>query len=330
MLRIAAMVLIVILHLIQNDERFGGLLAERSFDSGSMVGLKLFANIGVSLFALITGYFGVRFSYRKVFSLMFKTWFYSLLFTVGFFLMGMVSLRDLAATTIPLSSHWYITAYIMLMMVCLFAGEKINAIPQGQFKTWLIVGFPMLYICSWLKFDIGTSVILLTYLYCLARYIARFQPINRGGVKRLLCLSLVLFIGAWAILMQTRSAVLFKLLGANYSPIVLLLSVSILLWTVSGKSVNSAKVNHLAGHSLAVYLISETRPVRDWLLSVQHAFDYKATYIVLFAIAVYLACSIIDRWLSPIETALSGRIFNLLKKIRNKIYECNKDNGLLP
>ena len=77
LLRIGAMLLIVVLHLIQNDIRFNNVLSDHSFNSACLVGLKLFANIGVSIFALITGFFGISPSYRKLFALVFKTWFYT-------------------------------------------------------------------------------------------------------------------------------------------------------------------------------------------------------------------------------------------------------------
>lgn len=183
LLRAVAMLLIVTLHLIQNDVRFQNVLTERSFDNGCMLGLKLFANIGVSIFALITGYFGMKFSSRKLFALLFKTWLFTLTFTFAFFLCGGATVKDLAHSMIPLHTHWYIDAYIILMMICSFANDKINSISKEQFKTWLLIGFPLLYVCFWLHFDIGTSVVLLLYLYCLARYIARFQPVIMGGVN---------------------------------------------------------------------------------------------------------------------------------------------------
>ena len=69
------------------------------------------------------------------------------------------------------------------MMICMFAGDKINSISKERFKVWLLVGFLLLYVFFWLSFDIGTNVILVLYLYCLARYIARFQPVKMGGGK---------------------------------------------------------------------------------------------------------------------------------------------------
>lgn len=182
LLRIGAMLLIVVLHFIQNDDRFSYVLSDHSFNSACLIGLKLFANIGVSIFALITGFFGISPSYRKLFALVFKTWFYSVCITLVFLLCGCSHLKELVTVMIPLNSgHWYINAYVILIMVCSFAGDKINQVSKGQFKTWLLIGFILLYVFFWLSFDIGTNVILVMYLYCLGRYIARFQPLMGGG-----------------------------------------------------------------------------------------------------------------------------------------------------
>lgn len=182
LLRIGAMLLIVVLHLIQNDDRFNYVLSDYSFNSACLIGLKLFSNIGVSIFALITGFFGISPSYRKLFALVFKTWFYSVCITFVFLLCGCSHLKELVTVMIPLNSgHWYINAYVILIMVCSFAGDKINQVSKGQFKTWLLIGFTLLYVFSWLSFDIGTNVVLVMYLYCLGRYIARFKPLMGGG-----------------------------------------------------------------------------------------------------------------------------------------------------
>lgn len=316
LLRIGAMLLIVVLHLIQNDDRFNYVLSDNSFNSTCLVGLKLFANIGVSIFALITGFFGILPSYRKLFALVFKTWFYSVCFTFVFILCGCSHLKELVTVMIPLNSgHWYINAYVILIMVCSFAGDKINQISKEQFKNWLLIGFVLLYVFLWLSFDIGTNVVLVMYLYCLGRYIARFKP-HVGG--RLLSISFSVFILALGVLYLTGSQVILKLLGSNYSPIVLLLSVSVFMFVVLKKSIDVSIVNIIAHRSLAVYLISEIHLVRKALLTLQYSFDYNVLFIVCFAICIYIFCFFIDWFLSPIETYFRKWTFNILSIIVNK------------
>lgn len=316
LLRIGAMLLIVVLHLIQNDDRFNYVLSDHSFNSACLIGLKLFSNIGVSIFALITGLFGISPSYRKLFALVFKTWFYSVCITFVFLLCGCSHLKELVTVMIPLNSgHWYINAYVILIMVCTFTGDKINQISKDQFKIWLLIGFTLLYVFFWLSFDIGTNVVLVMYLYCLGRYIARFQP-HVGG--RLLSISFSVFILALGVLYLTESQVILKLLGSNYSPIVLLLSVSIFMSVAFKKSIDVSTVNIIAHRSLAVYLISEIHPVRKTLLALQYSFDYNVIFIVCFAISIYISCFFIDWLLSPIETYFRNWTFHILSIIIKK------------
>lgn len=316
LLRIGAMLLIVVLHLIQNDNRFNYVLSDHSFNSACLIGLKLFSNIGVSIFALITGFFGISPSYRKLFALVFKTWFYSVSITFVFYICGCSHLKELVTVMIPLNSgHWYINAYVILIMLCTFTGDKINQISKGQFKIWLLIGFTLLYVFFWLSFDIGTNVVLVMYLYCLGRYIARFQP-HVGG--RLLSISFSAFILALGVLYLTGSQVIFKLLSSNYSPIVLLLSVSIFMSVAFKKRIDFSIVNIIGYRSLAVYLISEIHPVRKALLALQYSFDYNVLFIVCFAIGIYMSCFFIDWFLSPIETYFRNRAFHISSIIIKK------------
>lgn len=317
LLRIGAMLLIVVLHLIQNDDRFNYVLSDHSFNSACLIGLKLFSNIGVSIFALITGFFGISPSYRKLFALVFKTWFYSVCITFVFLLCGCSHLKELVKVMIPLNSgHWYINAYVILIMVCTFTGDKINQISKGQFKIWLLIGFTLLYVFFWLSFDIGTNVVLVMYLYCLGRYIARFQP-HVGG--RLLSISFSVFILALGVLYLTGSQVILKLLSSNYSPIVLLLSVSIFMSVAFKKRIDVSIVNIIAYRSLAVYLISEIHPVRKALLALQYSFDYNVEFIVCFAICIYMVCIFIDWFLSPIERYFNNKIFCIFSILKERI-----------
>lgn len=130
-----------------------------------------------------------------------------------------------------------------------------------------------------------------------------------GG--RLLSISFSVFILALGVLYLTGSQVILKLLSSNYSPIVLLLSVSVLMSVVFKKSIDVSIVNIIAHRSLAVYLISEIHPVRKALLALQYSFDYNVLFIVCLAIGIYMSCFFIDWFLSPIETYFRNRAFHI-------------------
>lgn len=177
--------LIITLHMIQCDSRFSSLVNNFSVNSFSIIYLKLLANSGVSLFALITGYFGIKFSYKKIFELIFKTWLYSLIITTIFYLSGNMPLTSYVRYFIPLNSgHWYISAYVILSLLIIpFAGDKINTLPINKHFQWLAVGGIVLYVFFWLSFDIGTDVVLILYLYCLGRIVCKLKENNKINLK---------------------------------------------------------------------------------------------------------------------------------------------------
>lgn len=187
LLRIFSMVMIIMLHLIQNDIRFHTLLSTNSINNFSIISLKLFSNAGVSLFALITGYFGLKFSTQKLFNLIFKTWLYSLTIVLIFYFLGNLEFKDVVRHLIPLNSgHWYISAYVILLLLTPFWSDKIDTLPLKKHLNWLIISGIILYVFFWLSFDIGTNATLIIYLYFLGRFIYKMKALRNTDVKKTL------------------------------------------------------------------------------------------------------------------------------------------------
>ena len=349
LLRIVAMVLIITLHMIGGDSRYPTLIFDFSWNSYSILWLKLLANNGVSLFALITGYFGIRFTSRKLFSLVFLMYGYVILISTVFFVCGEIPLKQYVRCFIPMNSgHWYINAYIYLMLIIHLFGNKIDELSLKEHFRWLFVTAITIYIFGWLSFSIGTSILLLMFLYLLGRYIFKLSqytrlnvPICKGGGKSqdhgincihfnfrtlfsnhrfYVILSLFLLSVLVLFVLYTKNAVLLKLLGSNYSPLILFISVSLFVCVIKIPKFTNGFINRLSGSALIAYIISETGPMKAFLLKTLSELDYNVGMILLFSVSIYVACFFINCVLSKIEKRMEAISFEFTMKVLKKIF----------
>jgi Acyltransferase family. len=122
LLRIISMIFIVILHF--NGFGFKYLTHLPSFFSQiQFVFLSAFESvfiIGVNLFVLISGYYGIKLSIKSIYNIFFTCLFYSvLIYMVKYVLLGDYgTLKDLIKAFLPISKQWwFITIYFCLMLI---------------------------------------------------------------------------------------------------------------------------------------------------------------------------------------------------------------------
>lgn len=348
LLRIVAMVLIITLHMIGGDSRYPNLVSGFSWNSYSLLCLKLLANNGVSLFALITGYFGIKFSNRKLFSLVFLMYGYVILIYTVFFVCGEVPLKQYVRCFIPMSSgHWYINAYIYLMLIIRMFGNKIDVLSVKEHFQWLFVTAITIYIFRWLSFDIGTSLILLMFLYLLGRFIFKLSQCNQTETFKCgksldrrnkiiykqnylqsmftnhrfyFILSLFLLLVLVFVVLYTNNAVLLKLLGSNYSPLILFISISLFVCVIKMPQFSNTLINKLSGGALVAYIISETGPMKAFLLKALSLLDYNVGMILSFSVCVYVVCFLINCILSKLEKRTEDKLYEFTMKVLKRIF----------
>ena len=183
LLRLLLMFLIVIHHAIVHGLGLRGLASadatEVAIRSGDMALFCLangFCIVAVNAFVLISGYFGIRPSKRKVLGLLLAMLFYTLLFTTGYYLMR----GDLkhAVSSLLLLSHsryWFLTDYFFLL--CFAAPLNLFFERCGRRETGLFV-LSLLVISSYFGFvwghaanTNGYTLLQFIMLYALGRYV---------------------------------------------------------------------------------------------------------------------------------------------------------------
>ncbi|MBS5141811.1 MAG: acyltransferase family protein [Firmicutes bacterium] len=98
-------------------------------------------NVGVSVFVLISGFYGIRRNKNKIVTLWTTVAFYSVVSAmVGYVLMG-ESVKSLLTAAIPISTnrYWFISCYIILMLFAPYINRFIESTSQPHFTRLLVL-----------------------------------------------------------------------------------------------------------------------------------------------------------------------------------------------
>ena len=112
-LRIISIILIVSMHILGNTFHTSNLL-NKEF----ILFVNTLGNTGVTLFILISGYFGIRFNTHKFFKMLVVVWFYSIVSYLieTIWLHTPHTWTGLASSLLPILSkkYWFMTCYVVL------------------------------------------------------------------------------------------------------------------------------------------------------------------------------------------------------------------------
>ena len=213
----------------------------------------------VNAFILLSGWFGIKFSFKRLFSFIFQVLFFS-------FILVLLPSRQghgmkLFVDIFTLNQYWFVRAYIILFILSPLLNLFAEQAPKTVFRNVLIAFFVMQTICAYISnsawFEDGFSPIPFIGLYLLARYIRIHQPAF-SSLKKEHDLSIYLGI---ALLLTVLSIVLFRWFGTggrmfNYTnPLVIATSVFFVLFFSKLRIKNSQVINWIAISSVGAYLL---------------------------------------------------------------------------
>lgn len=270
--------------------------------------------VGVNVFVLISGWFGIRPKKSSFFNLIFQVLFYS----VGLYiLMYALGSRLPALKAIQVlwfgSGYWFVPAYIILYVLSPVLNAFIEKSEKNDIAKFLWVFFTLELIYGWAfddfaNFDGGYSTISFVGLYILARYLRIYQPsITKWSIGKMSLFYVVIcFTGALITLVSLLSGIPFlaehvygKMLIYT-SPFVVVPSVLLVLM-FSKMEFTSKAINWLASSCFAIYLIHQHLMVRPYYIrACKQIFDnYNGLsymgMIILFLLIVALASILVDK-----------------------------------
>lgn len=349
-LRIIAMLFIVLHHLTINNI---GLSAIETHIDPSLISqylgtsfLDCFFIIGVNVFFLLSGYFGIKLKLGKIFRLLFKLyvfWILSALIAQAAGVSDFESWTDcIIKCLISPSEYWFVLAYIALCLlspVLNLLAEKLNS--KGAFYFVFlsllfccVIGFIADYYYPIMGTNKGYSPLwaAIVYLY------GRLMKIHRFGANR----SSAFWFAAYVVLTLLNYTVVAPIIAFSdfgswawlmYSynnPLVVASSVAFFcIFSSCKKQIvgNAGKIVSFFGeHSFAVYILHCNNPLlsryRAFFINLFTQEQLYAKFLVLLpnAVLIFVIGVFIDALYDLTAGKLFGKLADVLDKFLVKIY----------
>lgn len=271
-----------------------------------------FALVCVNVYILISGYFGIRLRWRSVLSLLFMIVFWRILVSATVFLTQVepVSLTYALKCAIPTYRDWFVTHYLLLMLVAPLLNRFIERQSTRSLLLYALAFTVFQWIFSW-SFDImrwfrhGNSVFSFAGLYvigaCMHRLKAETTLKARNPIAWYAGISLAAAAGMFAVTYYAVPVPRAVDMFMAYNGVNVMLGSVALFLVFERTRFTSATVNSLAGSAFAVYLMHMhplAKPLyKDVCLYLYNNFDLAAylLFISLFIVGVFATAIAIDR-----------------------------------
>lgn len=182
LLRIIAMFLVLMIHANRWDVKYPTLDAiNQPLSTGIVIGIQTLCCICVNVFILISGWFGIHFSFRGMFRFIFQCFFF--LFGIYFIMVitgiRKIDLQGIAGCLCLLKWNWFIKAYLLLYILSPILNRFLETTNRKELERVLILFYGFQTVYGWLTnaayfFEWGLSVTSFVGLYLLAQYIRRW------------------------------------------------------------------------------------------------------------------------------------------------------------
>lgn len=302
--------------------------------------LTSLTSLQVNIFILISGWFGIHTTPKKIIGFYLLCAFYGVftyLLSLGFG--HSFSFRDLAISFMPFSAlggWWFAKAYLYLLLLAPLFNKAIEYMSKREFLYVLLVLVLInSYFGFFFKLDInkdGNNFMQLMYVYFIGRYLALYQNVDKLKLRK------------WTSIISVGSVALYAavwLLNDNYlhlvKPYTFLLRNN--LWSVFNSIViflffttlrfESKSINWLAKGAFAVYLVHESvwiAPIwRKCLTDIYYSYTPFLIWLVVAAIFVvyFFGVLCLDHLrvliTNPIEESLDEWCAKIIMHIKKRI-----------
>ena len=284
LLRIVSMVFVVILH---ENQVLGG---------GGFIGniLESLAIVAVNAFVLLSGWYGIKLSLKKMFALLFQVFFFSGLFLVIQLITGTHQsiFRELL-DIVTLRQYWFVGAYILLMILAPALNAFAGNADKKSFLLVLILFYVIQTVLSYINnspwYQDGFSPLPFAGLYLLARYMRIHVPRHPRQAVSLLCyLFISVFMAGTSLFLMTRYGTQGRMF--NYTnPLLVASSVFFFLCFVPHRYYRSS-INWISSSVFAVYLLQMNpyfldnhfkRIVSGWIGDSMYVVFAKAALLII-------------------------------------------------
>lgn len=282
--------------------------------------------IGVGCFVLIFGYFMVEkhITVKKILRLVGEVWFYS----IGIWAIWSICelykhnmnwidcLKEAKYAFFPIltSHYWFVTAYLILMILSPFFNKLVFSLNQTEYKC-LLISVTMIFVILEGGFPnvfpgMSDGRLMPVFLmYLIAGYIKRFRKAKKNNARKhwmvAFAFYLLLFASFYFItLLGIKSNNQFLLADRYFyrelnSPLTVVICIEMFIAIIETDISYNRLINTIAGCTFGVYLIHSNR----WMLGILSKLfpiyeEKRSLYIFLYSVLafliIYAFCTIID------------------------------------
>lgn len=297
LLRIFSMILIVLVH--SNFSILGavteGEVAQNSFRAFGRILFEQMCIVGVNVFVLISGYFGICPTKKKFFKLAFQILFWAGLSAMVGLMSGVdVPLKSIAKSFWLGGEYWFVPEYVALFAFSPVVNKFIEYSSRKEFYIVLISFFAIEFFYGWLgnmaSYKSGYSFASFIGLYLLGRYINLYPGKLCNFARRIdlllyLILSVIPAIVSYVTIMKMRK----DFATTSYtSPFVVFAALFLFLYFTK-LNLTSRSINWTAASVFSIYLFHQHPSIVPLFNSV----FLKLNYVVNESLLLYILCSIV-------------------------------------
>lgn len=245
--------------------------------------INCFGNLGVPLFIIISGYFGVKRNWKKIMSMELMVIFYSVCVAVLMRLIWpedyprsqILELLEKSVMPVLTRKHWYYSCYMCVLIFAPYINFVAEKLTKKEFSRLIMLGFCIFSIApTFLRYEImldgGKGLINMLLLYYIGRYIGLYEDWKmrrKVAVGGLVILALVVYFGSS---IPIRTNLIALDLFHEYSITMIGMAV-FALFLVKDIRLVSPRINWVSKHIFAIYILN--MPVMEILNKFVFKFD---------------------------------------------------------
>ena len=270
LLRLLSMFALLFLHFYIRSLMPSEVYAEQTgFWKNFPLVLSSLTSLQVNIFILISGWFGIRTTPKKIIGFYLLCAFYGVFtYLLSLGLDNSFSIRDLAISFMPFSAMkgwWFVKSYLFLMLLAPLFNKAIEYMSKREFQ-YVLLALVLInsYFGFFCKQDInwdGNTLMQLTYVYFIGRYLALYLKADKLKLRKWTAVIAVCSIAMYALvwllndnylhLVKTYTFLLRNNLWSVCNSIVIFLFFTTL-------KIESKSINWLAKGAFAIYLVHDS------------------------------------------------------------------------
>ena len=288
--------------------------------------VEMFAIVGVDVFVLLSGWFGIHFKVRKLSELLFQVFFYSFGFFLAFAIIkggdGIFSLEGIKSIFLFNSSdYWFIKAYVALYLLSPFLNSFCEKATKKELSVVLVLYLLFHIIYGWIEdasvhFTMnGTTGLSFVALYLMGRYIKLYpcclMKMNKwNDLYVYIVISILLAVCCIVSLCLRTQVTLSSRIMSYGNPLIWISSIALVLF-FSKLQLTNRIVSQVGISCLAVYLFHcnyfffrryYLQLIREWIS------DGRIMMVGFYITMIYLVAILLDK----IRLNLWNRLLNVV------------------